>query len=100
MKSPTYRLPSVPQAKATGASSLFPSACPLQLGQEMLRLRPLPMMLLTTGGCWEMNWFSPFPLYRMPRRKETRPHSAQMESQQVATAPTLTQCHPGWAGNT
>ncbi|KAG9346771.1 hypothetical protein JZ751_007088 [Albula glossodonta] len=49
LRSPTYRLPSIPAASATGASSLLPSARPLQLGQEMLRRRPLPMMLEMTG---------------------------------------------------
>lgn len=26
----------------------------------------LPMMLLMTGGCWEMKTFSPLPLYSIP----------------------------------
>lgn len=56
----------MPIAKATGASSLLPSARPLQLGQEMLRLRPFPMMLVITGGCSVTKMFSPLPLWRMP----------------------------------
>lgn len=36
----------------------------------MLRLRPLPIILPITGGCWEINWFSPFPLCKMPRQKK------------------------------
>lgn len=27
-----------------------------------------PMMLLMTGGCWEINTFSPLPLYKIPAR--------------------------------
>ena len=68
MKSPTKRLPSTPTARATGASSLLPSARPLQLGQEMLRRRPLPMMLVMMAGCCVRNWFSPVPLCRIPGR--------------------------------
>ncbi|TNN70825.1 hypothetical protein EYF80_018959 [Liparis tanakae] len=52
----------MPHARATGASSLLPWACPLQLGHEMLRRRPLPITVEITGGCREMNWFSPLPL--------------------------------------
>lgn len=47
LKSPTKMLPSAPQASARGARSLLPSACPLQLGQEMLRRRPFPKT-----QCW------------------------------------------------
>lgn len=68
MKSPTKRLPSTPTARATGASSLLPSARPLQLGQEMLRRRPFPMMLVIMAGCCVRNWFSPVPLCRIPGR--------------------------------
>lgn len=67
LKSPTYRLPSPSHARATGASSLLPSARPPQLGQEMLRRLPFPMMLLMTGGCClDMKTFSPEPLWRIP----------------------------------
>lgn len=66
MKSPTKRLPSIPTARATGANSLLPSARPLQLGQEMLLRRPLPMMLVMMAGCWVRNWFSPVPLCSIP----------------------------------
>lgn len=50
-------LPSAPQARARGASSLLPSAWPLQLGQEMLRRRPFPrrrhlfFIIPTVGFC-------------------------------------------------
>ncbi|TNN80708.1 hypothetical protein EYF80_009059 [Liparis tanakae] len=43
-------LPSAPQARARGASSLLPSACPLQLGQEMLRRRDLQWRLKFIPG--------------------------------------------------
>lgn len=60
----------MPHARATGASSLFPSACPLQLGQEMLLRLPFPIMVLMMGGSWERKTFSPFPLYRIPETPE------------------------------
>lgn len=69
LKSPTYTLPSGPEAKATGAKSLLLWAGPLQLVQATLRWCPLPMMVAMTGGCWEMNIFSPFPLCMIPRSK-------------------------------
>ena len=64
LKSPTYTLPSGPEARATGAKSLLLWAGPLQLVQATLRWCPLPIMVAMTGGCWEMNMFSPFPLCR------------------------------------
>ncbi len=60
----------MPHARATGARSLFPSACPLQLGQEMLLRLPFPIMVLMMGGSWERKTFSPFPLYRIPETPE------------------------------
>lgn len=69
LKSPTYTLPSGPEAKATGAKSLLLWARPLQLVQATLRWCPLPIMVDMTGGCWEMNIFSPFPLCMIPRSK-------------------------------
>lgn len=67
LKSPIYTLPSGPEAIATGAKSLLLRARPLQLEQETLLWCPLPMTVEITGGCWEMNMFSPFPLCTMPR---------------------------------
>lgn len=72
LKSPTYTLPSGPEAKATGAKSLLLWAGPLQLVQATLRWCPLPMMVDMTGGCWEMNIFSPFPLCMIPRSKKKK----------------------------
>lgn len=64
----------MPIAKATGASSLLPSARPLQLGQEILRLRPFPMILVITGGCSVTKMFSPLPLWRMPGQEIGEKH--------------------------
>lgn len=72
LKSPTYTLPSGPEAKATGAKSLLLWAGPLQLVQATLLWCPLPIMVDMTGGCWEMNMFSPFPLCMIPRHKQER----------------------------
>ena len=72
LKSPTYTLPSGPEAKATGAKSLLLWAGPLQLVQATLRWCPLPIMVDMTGGCWEMNIFSPFPLCMIPRSKKKK----------------------------
>lgn len=72
LKSPTYTLPSGPEAKATGAKSLLLWAGPSQLAQATLRWCPFPMMVAMTGGCWEMNIFSPFPLCMIPRSKTKR----------------------------
>lgn len=74
LKSPIYTLPSGPEARATGAKSLLLSARPLQLEQETLLWCPLPITVEMTGGCWEMNMFSPFPLCTIPkgRRKQTK----------------------------
>lgn len=72
LKSPTYTLPSGPAAKATGAKSLLLRAGPLQLVQATLRWCPLPIMVAMTGGCWEMNIFSPFPLCIIPRSQKKR----------------------------
>lgn len=70
LKSPTYTLPSGPEAKATGAKSLLLWAGPLQLVQATLLWCPLPIMVDMTGGCWEMNIFSPFPLCMIPIHKK------------------------------
>lgn len=70
LKSPMYKLPSGPEARATGAKSLLLSARPLQLEQETLLWCPLPITVEMTGGCWEMNMFSPFPLCTIPKGKE------------------------------
>lgn len=79
LKSPTYTLPSGPEAKATGAKSLLLWAGPLQLVQATLRWCPLPIMVDITGGCWEMNIFSPFPLWMIPRfKKKKRIKSTQL----------------------
>lgn len=74
LKSPIYMLPSGPEARATGAKSLLLSARPLQLAQETLLWCPFPITVEMTGGCWEMNMFSPFPLCTIPkvRRKQTK----------------------------
>lgn len=70
LKSPIYTLPSGPEARATGAKSLLLSARPLQLEQETLLWCPLPITVEMTGGCWEMNMFSPFPLCTIPNGEE------------------------------
>lgn len=72
LKSPIYILPSVPEAMATGAKSLLVWDGPLQVVQETLLWCPLPMTVEIIGGCWEMNIFSPFPLWTIPSRKHTQ----------------------------
>lgn len=72
LKSPIYTLPSGPEARATGAKSLLLSARPLQLEQETLLWCPLPITVEMTGGCWEMNMFSPLPLCTIPEGGENR----------------------------
>lgn len=86
LKSPIYTLPSGPEVRATGAKSLLLSARPLQLEQETLLWCPLPITVEMTGGCWEMNMFSPFPLCTIPRQKAGGDVRKQEKTQQTNKA--------------